>query len=1150
MGLRYEAWTTPWNPAGFKRKVAKIPVVLGTGQGTKGLFSTGNSAQMQVAINQAWNRIDEIIGEDINSLIRVYDGSTIIDEWVADRVPQNLGSESRHADVSGWDLKGVFDRYIIYPREYPDVISPNQDTIWGGEQALDDPSFEDVAVTREVYEVWKTTRSGTFTLTVLGQTTPAMAFNIGSSALETNLQNLSTVDDVVVTVNDAAGSDPGSEADKWQIEFVSPAVLSTNMTGSGGGLNIDLTQNGIDNEPSSWTKSQFADERSDPRLHGRYASDGFRIDTSRKRTGDTSLRINGLTRYAGAQQVINVEPGMTYQCGIWINSDDTDEIFKLVIRDIYDNPIPLAQDGGSVSAANTWTLFNFELFISPFAPPAESKVIFRVAAVGKANPNPYWIDDAFMNFGFAATDPGEIMKELLDDAAVDHAGDDRGAVLDWIDYSTIDGGTDSGGNPYSDTISFTAQYGETYGQVLDKMVDLGFEWDLVPKSVPSGGKTHDFLLYNSGGRDSAPGRAITARAGTLGGEVIERSPDFTAVFIEGATSFQEIEDASAVDFGRFETFVAARDVETNDQLVMLATQVMNEMLANRRAVRFEMADVGLTGIPRPLVDFKPGDTMKMQAGGMLVKESRRVQEVSYVNTEPTTYVIVGSRALAGEAAAWDLVRRLWRRFKRPDIPLARGRADAFGNGGGLAGTPTYFIAPSDAPDIEKEKADFVCIGTTSSRLDHLDIQRFIDQIDFSGGKGRIKFGSGTFWVQGGNLVFGDDKTIEGTGNTRFTGGSTTGAEIFNIGSRCVVRDIEFTGQSGVPDGIAILGLAVDTTIERCRFDLTTLNNAIEQGSGSGAERIKILNCTSTGAGEADLFFAWSSDIYDLLIRGCHISGDIGIQLVSGDSYMTITDNVIYGSIDLQTTDRGLIANNTIISGQAAISLNVATHVVISDNWIESDWTGIDMINADSCLILDNYFTMPALDANNTYDGIKVDSDSDNVTIQGNRIMGAPSGNKPRYGINIANSNCINTRVFDNFIDLAANFATARIQDLGTDSVWGSQHYDTYGKQGTLTTGTGVQKLPFTQDAVINRVKLAVGTAPTGQAIIVDVNKNGTSIYPTSAKPQIAASATVGANAVPDTKLMANGDYLTIDIDQIGSGTAGADLTVVVEWAPA
>lgn len=77
-------------------------------------------------------------------------------------------------------------------------------------------------------------------------------------------------------------------------------------------------------------------------------------------------------------------------------------------------------------------------------------------------------------------------------------------------------------------------------------------------------------------------------------------------------------------------------------------------------------------------------------------------------------------------------------------------------------------------------------------------------------------------------------------------------------------------------------------------------------------------------------------------------------------------------------------------------------------------------------------------------------------------------------------------------------------------------------------------------------ELVCGTAPATSAIIVDANKNGSSMY--STRPQIAASATSGA-AAPDhtyaNRCFAVGDNLTLDVDQIGTGTVGADLTPVV-----
>jgi len=100
--------------------------------------------------------------------------------------------------------------------------------------------------------------------------------------------------------------------------------------------------------------------------------------------------------------------------------------------------------------------------------------------------------------------------------------------------------------------------------------------------------------------------------------------------------------------------------------------------------------------------------------------------------------------------------------------------------------------------------------------------------------------------------------------------------------------------------------------------------------------------------------------------------------------------------------------------------------------------------------------------------------------------------------------------------------------------------------GTLATGTDkAPTLLAPRTLTITKVKLVVKTAPTGQAIIVDVNKNGTTIFTTQAnRPQIAAGATTGDSGTPDITSLAEGDKLTADIDQVGT-TPGADLTVEV-----
>lgn len=79
-----------------------------------------------------------------------------------------------------------------------------------------------------------------------------------------------------------------------------------------------------------------------------------------------------------------------------------------------------------------------------------------------------------------------------------------------------------------------------------------------------------------------------------------------------------------------------------------------------------------------------------------------------------------------------------------------------------------------------------------------------------------------------------------------------------------------------------------------------------------------------------------------------------------------------------------------------------------------------------------------------------------------------------------------------------------------------------------------------------KIVLDVVSAPTGAAIIVDLNKNGTTMFTTQAnRPQIAISAVTGSSVNPDVLTVADGDYITVNIDQIGSTLPGTTLTATV-----
>lgn len=122
-------------------------------------------------------------------------------------------------------------------------------------------------------------------------------------------------------------------------------------------------------------------------------------------------------------------------------------------------------------------------------------------------------------------------------------------------------------------------------------------------------------------------------------------------------------------------------------------------------------------------------------------------------------------------------------------------------------------------------------------------------------------------------------------------------------------------------------------------------------------------------------------------------------------------------------------------------------------------------------------------------------------------------------------------------------------------LYGTFHF---ASSGNIATGTNIGRLTPSRSGIVKDVQLHLKTAPVGAAAIIDVNTwDGaahTSMF--SSNPQIADGVNDG-NAQPDGTYarrcfvgwsgtsLPTGGRITLDIDQIGSGTAGADLTVEV-----
>lgn len=98
--------------------------------------------------------------------------------------------------------------------------------------------------------------------------------------------------------------------------------------------------------------------------------------------------------------------------------------------------------------------------------------------------------------------------------------------------------------------------------------------------------------------------------------------------------------------------------------------------------------------------------------------------------------------------------------------------------------------------------------------------------------------------------------------------------------------------------------------------------------------------------------------------------------------------------------------------------------------------------------------------------------------------------------------------------------------------------------GTVATGIDQDKTyadyPF--DFLPTEVRMHVDTAPVGANLIIDINDDGTSIFGTRAEIDDGTTEEDGNHVFVKSEIAAGSD-ISLDVDQVGSGTAGADLTV-------
>lgn len=123
----------------------------------------------------------------------------------------------------------------------------------------------------------------------------------------------------------------------------------------------------------------------------------------------------------------------------------------------------------------------------------------------------------------------------------------------------------------------------------------------------------------------------------------------------------------------------------------------------------------------------------------------------------------------------------------------------------------------------------------------------------------------------------------------------------------------------------------------------------------------------------------------------------------------------------------------------------------------------------------------------------------------------------------------------------SSYVQVREDNPAVDSATATLGYEferTYQYEGTLDVDSGNQRFYFNRDADLKTILTTVGTAPAGSAIIAKIRKNDSDITDTITLP--AGTATKTQSSVSS---FVKNDFVTIDIDQVGSSTAGANLFV-------
>ncbi|KKK54950.1 hypothetical protein LCGC14_3079500, partial [marine sediment metagenome] len=255
----------------------------------------------------------------------------------------------------------------------------------------------------------------------------------------------------------------------------------------------------------------------------------FEVSTANVRTGTFSLLWQGdddtIDSNGPFQIVTGLQVGAAYTAGFWVrHAAGANRTFRAVFK--------FPDAGWQVSRQVVVPTATYT-FVSVHNTSVAAQTMWITLRKSDTTVGvDVHMDDASLTKGNEAATVGEILVDMLDDAATDHAGDNRTALA-WLTVD-FDGTNDSDAVAWDTDVSLRFKRGSTYRKVIEQFVTLGYEFDMRPDPADDTDLRIEAYNPDALGTDQTTGDGGAIIDGFIAaGPLIRREPAATYVMVEG-----------------------------------------------------------------------------------------------------------------------------------------------------------------------------------------------------------------------------------------------------------------------------------------------------------------------------------------------------------------------------------------------------------------------------------------------------------------------------------------------------------------------------------------------------------------------------------------------------------------------------------------